>query len=219
MNRQADRWGFGPALVVTVTLAFASVLLLTALELLVIHSHVLGTGPSQINQQNQTVKTELYVVAFLVILPLGLFVGPRLVDAIGAGPNGAALPAFAAALVGALAAALLVIRLSGGLPWGDGVKGILGAMIVWWLLAAGATWCVLRGGRSQALARAQRTWPAPAVIAAALIFGTLVSVTSAASLGATPLVLGVLISAGVLAAYARVRLPGQDASGGCSISS
>ena len=45
------------------------------------------------------------------------------------------------------------------------------------------------------------------MIAAALIFGTLVSVTSTASLGATPLLLGVLISAGVLVAYARVRLP------------
>jgi hypothetical protein len=109
---ERPRAGFGPALALTATLAVASALLLLALQLLVIHPHVVANIPSGIvNQQNQTVKTDAYLIAFLVILPLALVAGSRVADAIAAGPNRRSLPAFAAALAGALAAALIVIRL------------------------------------------------------------------------------------------------------------
>jgi hypothetical protein len=205
----APRGDYGSTLALTATLAFATVLALMALQLLVIHSNVSGASPyaGLINQQNQTVKTDLYLLAFIVILPLALIAGPRVIDAIAAGPNGDAVPAFAALLAGMLAAALIVVRLSGGLPWGEGVKGLLAGVLAWWALAGACTWRTARGGSWPALHRLQRSWPAPVALAALLIFGTLLCVTSSASLGATPLLLGALASAIVLIAYRRVKLP------------
>lgn len=204
------RAGFGSALAITVTLAFAFVLAVMAADLLLSPPGLPSSSPllGLVNQQNQTVKTDVYLGAFLIVLPLALIAGPRLADAIAAGPNRDALPAFAAGLVATLAALLIVVRLSGGLPWGAGVKGILIAMGVWWTLAALATWRVIRGGSWRALHRVQRSWPAPVILDAALILGTLLAVTSSASLGGIPLLLGVLVAAGVLIAYRRVRLPG-----------
>ena len=207
MNPKADGSDYGSTLAVTATLAFTSVLALMAVQLLVIHSNVSGRYAGLINEQNQTVKTDLYLLSFVVILPLALIAGPRIADAIAAGANAEALPAFASALAGTLAAALIVVRLSGGLPWGEGVKGILVAIVVWSALAGISTWRVVRGGGWPALHRLQRSWPAPVAVTAALIFGTLLCVTSSASLGATPLLLGALASAIVLIAYRRVKLP------------
>jgi hypothetical protein len=207
--------GFGGAIVVTTVLAVAAVLLLAAIQLLFIHSDVSPSSPyaKLINQQNQTVKTDVYVIAFLVILPLSVLAGARIADAIADGPNADALPAFAAALAGALAAMLIAIRLSGGLPWGMGVKGIVAGMVVWGALAGGALWRVLRGGRWRVLQRLQETWPLPAAVAALLVFGTLLCLTSPASLGAVPLVIGAAASAVVVVLYRRTRLPRLGAVG------
>lgn len=208
-TRAQQRGDYGSALALTAAFAFAFVLAVMAADLLVNHSGIPTSSPLSglVNQQNQTVKTDVYLGAFLIVLPLALIAAPRIADAVAAGPNGDALPAFAAGLVGLLAVALIVVRLSGGLPWGDGVKGILGAMAVWWVLAGAATWRVMRGGRWPALERLQRSWPAPIAFAALLVLGTLLCVTSSASLGAAPLLLGVLVSAAVLIAYGRLRLP------------
>ena len=49
-------------------------------------------------------------------------------------------------VIGYMAVMLIVIRLSGGLPWGSGVKGILVGGACWTGVAVGLTWRVLRGG-------------------------------------------------------------------------
>ncbi len=102
-----------------------------------------------VNQQNQTVKTDLYLAAFLVILPLALIAAPRLADRIASGANGAGLPSLVRGARRVLAAALIMIRFSGGLPWGDGVTGVLVATGGWLLVAAGAI----------ARAAGERRWP------------------------------------------------------------
>ena len=207
--RPPARGGFGPALAITVSLAIAAALALIAVQLLVIHSDIGASSPYHglINQQNQSVKTDAYLIAFLVILPLSLLAGPRIADAIAAGPNARALPAFAAALTGTLAAALIVIRLSGGLPWGHGVKGLLAGVLVWAALAGAALWRALRGGRWRVLERLERAWPVPALVAALLVFGVLLCLTSSASLSAVPLVIGAAVAALVLLLYRRASLP------------
>jgi hypothetical protein len=201
--------GFGAALAITATLAIAAALLLIAAQLLVIHSDISASSPyhNLINQQNQSVKTDAYLISFLVILPLSLVAGPRVADAIARGPNGRGLPSFAAALAGLLAAGLIVVHFSGGLPWGPGVKGLLVGVLVWAALAGAALWRVLRGGRWRALEWLQGTWPAPAAVAAMLAFVVLLCLTSSASLGAVPLLIGAAATALVLVAYRRVRLP------------
>lgn len=200
--------GFAVSLVVTATLAIATVLLLMAAQLLVIHPNLTGLQQyaGVVNQQNQKVKTDLYIGAFVVILPLALLAGLWLTDAIAGGPNGAALPAFAAALAGSLAIVVIVVRLSGGLPWGSGVKGVLAGMVVWAALAALAIWRTAQGRRWPALAALADTSPAPQVAAAVLVFCVLLSLTSGASLGALPLAIGIGLAAAAIAAYGRVAL-------------
>ncbi|HEY2160587.1 MAG TPA: hypothetical protein VGH24_04720, partial [Solirubrobacteraceae bacterium] len=201
--------GFGAALMLTATLAIGASLLLIAVQLLAIHSDIGPHSPyaGLINQQNQTVKTDVYLISFLVILPLSLLAGPRIADAIAEGPNARALPSLAASLAGALALALIVIRFSGGLPWGKGVKGLLVGVLAWAVLAGLALWRVLSARRWGALERLQDTWPWPAVAAALLAFGVLLCLTSSGSLGAVPLVIGVVAAAAVLVLYRRITLP------------
>ena len=114
MNQARGRGAFGPALTLTVTLAVAVALVLVAGQLLVVHprSTSFAGYAGLINQQRQTVKTDAYLISFLVILPLALIFAPRLADAIAAGPKGQGLGAFAAIACGSLGAALIVIRLS-----------------------------------------------------------------------------------------------------------
>ena len=183
--------------------------MLIAAQLVGIHSDISAGSPyhNLINQQRQSVKTDVYLISFLVILPLSLLVGPRIADAIAGGPNARGLPSFAAGLAALLGAALVVVHFSGGLPWGAGVKGLLVGVLVWAALAAAALWRVLRGGRWGALEWLQRTWPAPAALAALLAFVVLLCLTSSASLGAVPLVIGAAAAAIVLVAYRRLRLP------------
>jgi hypothetical protein len=204
-----DRGDFGPALAVTATLAAAAALGLMAILLLLIHPDLSGLSryAGLVNQQSQSAKTDVYVLSFVVILPLALIVGPRITDAIAAGPNAAALPAFAAGLTSLLAAALIVVRLSGALPWGAGVNGLLVGIVVWAALAGIGIRRVLRGGRWAALHRLQRSSPAPVAVTAGLVFATLLCVTSSASEGALPLALGAALAAAVLVAYGRLRLP------------
>jgi hypothetical protein len=195
-----------------VTLSCAAFLTLMSVVILFVHG---GSGPyaAFFNQQSQTAKTDLYLVTFVVILPLSLLLGSRLADAVSTGPNGRALPALVAALVGPLAATVIIVRLSGGLPWGDGVKGVMAGSLAWDVLAGAALWRVLRGGRWRLLGRLQEWWPAPVAVVALLVFGDLLCVTSSRSLGAVPLLVGAAVAALVLGSYRRVRLPGRGRFG------
>ncbi len=76
--------GFGSALAITVTLALAVFLASMAVLVSLMHPHLAGLGAfaGAVNQQNQTAKSLLYLLAFVVILPLALLLVPRLADAI-----------------------------------------------------------------------------------------------------------------------------------------
>lgn len=206
----SSRADYGSVLTLTATLAVGCVLVAMALSLALIHPDDTGLSASTatlVNQQNQIVKTGLYLAAFAVILPVALIAAPRIADRIAGGLNGGSLPALVSALVATLAAALIVIRLSGALPWGDGVKGVLIATVLW----AGAAALAIRrvaGDRAwPALERLQRNAPAAPVLAAVLVLGLLVCLTSRRSLGVAPLAIGVVVAASVLVASDRIRLP------------
>lgn len=206
----SSRAGYGSVLALAMALAVACVLLAMAVSLLLVHPDDTGLTAAEAavaNQQNQGVKTGLYIAAFAVILPLALIFAPRIADRIARGPNDAALPAFTASLVAALAASIIVIRLSGGLPWGDGVRGVAIAIAAW---ASSAAVAIQRAASDRpwpTLHRLERTAPAPQLVAAALVFGTLLCLTSGHSLSAAPVLLGALVAAGVLIASERVRWP------------
>jgi hypothetical protein len=200
---------FGATLVLTATLAIACFLALMSLVLLVVHPVVPGTGllANVVNQQNHDAKTWLYVVAFAVILPLALILAPRLGDAIAAGPNGAALPVLVGSLWAALAATIVAVRISHGLPWGDGLGVVLAGVGAWWALASIALTRAARGVPWLPLLRISRSSRAIWAASAVLLFGAILCVTNLRSLSAIPLALGAFAILGVVAAHGRLVLP------------
>ncbi|MDQ6810500.1 MAG: hypothetical protein M3Z95_01200 [Actinomycetota bacterium] len=194
---------FGATLTLTATLAVACVAMLMSLVLRVAHPDLSILANNFGAQQNQSAKTALYLATFAVILPLALIAVPRLTDAIADGPNGAALSTLAGLLAGAFAAALLAVKASNHLPWGDGLGVLLAVVGMWWVLAAAV------------LARATRTRPWPALLrmagsgfaasmtAGVLVFGTLLCLISDNSLSPVAVALGAAIVLGVLVAYEK----------------
>jgi hypothetical protein len=201
---------FGAALTLTVTLAVACFAVAMSSLLLAVEPEpdvsAIALGDQRISlgdQQNQSAKTVLYVIAFAFILPLALTAAPRLADTIAAGPNASALGALSGLLVATLAATLIVVKLSGRLPWGDGL-GVVLALV--------GIWCV---GAAAVLARAMQPRPWPPLVrvadsgfrasmtAGVLVFVTLLCVTSVKSLSALPLALGAIAVAGVLFLHQR----------------
>ena len=198
---------YGPTLALTVTLALAWFLVLMSLVLLIVHPTASGPLVSAINEQNKTAKAALYVLAFLVILPLALLTGPRLARAIEAGPNAGTLSPVAAVLTASAATALILIRLSRGLPWGDGL-GTVCVGVLAWLVAAGAV--LLRATRhppSGTLARLGRFAPSLWVCAGALVFAALFCVTTIRTLRPVVVAVGAIFVAGVVLGYERWRPP------------
>jgi hypothetical protein len=200
--------GYGPTLAITVMLAAAAFLIVMSLVLLLSHKPTgLGAFAGLVNQQNQSAKTLLYVIAFGVILPLAVLLVPRLADRVAGGPNAAALSALAAALVASLAGVLIVVRLSRTLPWGDGLNAVLGGVGLW-SLAAATVLCRAAGTRPwPALSRLQSASAAGWLIAGVLLFGTLVGVTSRRSLHPVPLAVGAAVGVAVLLGLRRLRVP------------
>ncbi len=169
-----QRAGFGPTLALTATLALGSAV--AAISLLILVTEPKPLPAPLAGEQNQDVETALYVIVFALILPLALVAGPRIADRVAAGPNGAALPGLTALLGAGLAAAILAVRFSGGLPWEDGVGATLGAVGIW----AAAVSLLLVGARNRARPRLlgicrhpERLW----ALTAALGLGVLVGLT------------------------------------------
>jgi hypothetical protein len=198
--------GYGPALAITVTLALAAFLALMALALLFVHPPRHGLD-ALTALQNQGAKTVLYVAAFVVILPLALVGGPRLADTIAAGPNAVVLSALAALLSAGLAVALIVVRLSHHLPWGDGLKVLLVAVVLWTVVAGAALSRASRGGIWPAALRLRSVARPAWVAVGALVFAVLLCVTRRSSLHIVPLALGAVVGLAVSVAGPRVRFP------------
>ncbi len=195
---------FAPTLALVVVIALAGFGTLMALVLLVNHPSPL---PPPFPAQNQDAETLLYVLAFVLVLPLALLSGTRVADRIAASPGAAGLSALVGALAGALAAAFLLVKLSTTLPWTDGVGTVLVATLVWWLVA------------SVALRRAAdpRGWPALLrladhevaiwVLTGVLLLGDLLCLTVLSSVSPVGAAVGVLVGALLFIASERLRVP------------
>jgi hypothetical protein len=210
-GRPATGAGFATVLVLTVTLAVAVFVLVMAAVLL--HSHPftrgLGVFAGHVNQQNQHAKTDLYLLAWIVIAPLSLIAVPRLADRIAAGPDGSALGGLTATLAATLLGVLIAVRISHRLPWGDGLATVAVADGLWLVAAAVVLHRAARGrgGRWASIAAAP---PAPArtmaivwSVTAGLAFVALLCVTARSSLHPVPLGLGAVAVAAAAAAGSR----------------
>ena len=149
--QDAARAGYGPTLALVVTLALAAFLIVMAVVLLIVHPAPIPGLPAVdtlFEQQDTHAKTDLYLAAFLVVLPLAVALVPRLADRVARGPNRDGLARLALALAIALAVVLILVRLSAHAPWGDGLSVVLVGVGAWWVAA----------GVALARAAAQRTW-------------------------------------------------------------
>jgi hypothetical protein len=194
------RAGYLPTLVLTFTLAAGLFLILMAALLLVVHPPAsLVAFSHQPLQQRQSAKTLLYVVTFLVILPVGVILVPRVADRIAGRLGDGALSLLSAGLFSLLAAILIIVRLSRQLPWGDGLGPVLVGLLLWWLAALGSLrWATAGLSLRRASAPAQprpvrlagRILPAAWALAGGLAVLVLLCLTSTASLHVVPLVAG-----------------------------
>ena len=163
--------------------------------------------PDPFPDQHQDAETLLFLLAFAVILPLAIRFVPRLADRIALAPNGAALPAITATLSGGLLALLVAVRISGSLPWGDGL---------WVLFAAMVIWC---GAAAATLSRAAAPSPSPTLgriagmaepiwwVTGGLLLGAAFALAFVGSIAPAPLLVGVAIAGAAAVAYGRVELP------------
>ncbi len=111
----------------------------------------------------------LYIVGFFALVPGAAIVGPRLADAIAARSGPEVLRGLALLLGCWVCLLLLAVKLSGGLPWGDGVGTVLVVFGVGGALAAAVLWRAARVPVAPLRALAGRElWLAGAL--AALVF-------------------------------------------------
>lgn len=191
----------------TVTAALGCMLVLIPVAILIHPSTRLPGVLANLGDQNQTVKTTLYLVAFLVVVPGSLAVVPRVVERLQAGPNGGALGLLAAILAAGLGLAIIVGRVSAVLPWGDGVAVVLVAACCWWALALALILRVISPVPWPALQRARR-WTTRATGAAVLsALGALLCLTTIPLLSLAALIAGALLVAGVALLRGGVSLP------------
>jgi hypothetical protein len=194
--------GYGQTLVLTVTLAVAAFLGVMALAILGSHPQLAGLGVllGRVNQQNQSAKAAVYLTTFVVILPASLWAALRLSDRIAAGAGEAGLTALCALLAGALAGMLILVRLSAGLPWGDGLVVLLVGVLLW---AAGAVAALRRAARAEPWPRLERLSPSAGrlcLAAGLLVAGAILCVTEPSSLHPVPLAVGAVFVVALVAA-------------------
>jgi hypothetical protein len=195
---------FGPTLTLTITFAGAAFLVAMAVILSLTHA-----PPGHLSQlfirQSQSGKTALYVGAFALLLPLAVVGVPRLTDRMASGENAAALGALAAGLAGSLALVIVAVRV---LPFsGRGLHSVLIAVGVWCALAAAVAWRAVAPRPWAPLLALARFAPALGALAGALVFGTLLCLTSLGALSGLAIVLGALGGLVVLGLWGRLSIP------------
>jgi hypothetical protein len=192
-------------------LAFAAFGLVMSLVMLAVDPKpIVGLDATQ----RQDAETLLYLMAFAVILPSALIVVPRLADAIAAGPNAPGLASLVALLASGLAAAVVLARLSDVLTAASGTGALLGAVGLWWVVAAAALARSAGARRWPGLLKLARLEPSLWVLAAALAVGTLLTVTHLDSVSPLAIALGVAVVPGLVLLAGRRPLPALRARWG-----
>jgi hypothetical protein len=159
-----------------------------------------------LGHRNQSVKTALYVVAFLVLVPGAVLLVPRVADRLAAGRNGQAVGLLASGLWLALCAVIIAAHISARLPWGDGLGVALVAACCWWLLALAIVWRALRPQPWPLLLAGARNAPAVTVAAGVATALAVLCVTRLHGLPVTALVVGAVGAIGSVEVYRRFPL-------------
>ena len=169
--------------------------------------------PAEIGgDQNQTTESGLYLLTFLVILPLAAMLAPRLADRVAAGPNRLLLDPLAALLTAGLLVALITARVCAETDWGDSVAVPALLSTGWAVLAAT---CLARAAQPRhwdgplRIASDGRTRPALWTLVGILLLALALGFTALESLSVPVLVVGLALAvlAGALRLPKRPELP------------
>jgi hypothetical protein len=197
----------GPTLALSAALATGALLLGIAVVFAVVHpEHYLVVFSSiGIPEQHQGAKTAMYVLSVAVVAPATAILVPRLADRIARGPAASALSPLAAVITGGLGLAVILVRLSGGLPWGDGLWVLAAALAAW----AGASGLLLAGaaGGSAHFRRLTVIGGHPVAlwtVAATSVLIAVLCATKRASLHAVPALACAAVAALIVVLYARM---------------
>ncbi|HKG35643.1 MAG TPA: hypothetical protein VKA89_04290 [Solirubrobacterales bacterium] len=199
------RAGFSSALSLTLVLAAGSFA-----AMLPVASALIDPTPLPAtlgSEQNQDTETLLYAFAFAVLLPLSVWLAPRLADRIAAGPNAEGLGLLTALLTGSLAGALIVARVADRISSVQSEWLAAVAAGAWWLLAAGLLYRTLRPRPWQALLRLAGRTDAAWTAAALVLLGAVASLTALRALSVPALIVAAALAAALGYATLRNSLP------------
>ena len=193
----------------TVSLAIGVFLLAIAVVFAAVHPpYALARFiPLGIAEQNQTAKTWIYVLTILLWLPLSAIIVPRYLDRIARGPAASSLKPLGVVAPGGLALAILFTRLSGSLPWGDGLWVLAAALGVWLALTLALLRRMGSGATPRVLTRLTGHQTPLAIASALLGFGAVISATKGPSWHPVPLLIGGVAMIAVLAIAVRSPRP------------
>jgi hypothetical protein len=198
---------FGTTVALAVACVIGTFFIATPVALLLIPATVL---PPPFAAQHQHSETLLFLLAFVVLLPLSLVALPRVADRIAAGPNAPALAAVVGTLVTTLVGALLFVKASEHLPWGSGLVVLLLVMAAWCAVAAVLLWSAARSRPSLFLLRlaSNRLAPAAGWIAMAVLAPLMaLAFAKLGSIALAPLLVGCAFVVLVVAGSERWSVP------------
>ncbi len=122
-----------PEIALGISLAIGAVLVLAPLIWRLLPVTAL---PEPFPDHHQDAETLMYVVAYAVLLPLGVVGAVRISDRIAAGPNAGSLSGAVGLLSAGLALVVVFTKVSDELPWGGGPEVLAAAAALWWVLAS-----------------------------------------------------------------------------------
>lgn len=161
--------------------------------------------PPPFPSPNQDAETAVYLAMVFLVAPFSILASWWLGRRIQAGPNRDCLPSLVAVLIALLGIGILLIRLSSGLPWGDGLEATLGGGLVWIALAGFALWRAGSDRPWRPAALISRNQRALFLLAAAAVLAGLLSFVRFGNVDPAVLFLGLVIVTIVSTVYYRSR--------------
>jgi hypothetical protein len=194
----------GPEIALGVSLAIGALLVLAPLVWRVLPITAL---PEPFPDHHQDAETLIYVLAYAVLLPLGVLGAVRISDRIATGPSAGSLSGAVGLLSAGLALVVVFTKVSDELPWGGGPGVLAAAAGLWWVLAAVTLGRAAssRGWRGSATAARRAGWIW--AVTGLLLIPVVLSFTHLESISVPVLLAGGALVAAVLVLQDRVRLP------------
>ncbi len=207
-SEPSDRAPLGATLALGLVLAMAASLLLDGA--LVLLRHPTGIVVPGVGDQNQSAKTDAYLLTFAVILPAAALLTPRLADRLAAVAGRRAASGVAGGLGLALGAAIVLTRLAPQVGIHDGLRTLVALVALWWVAAGSLLALATRRRGAGLLGRLGARAPVCAAVGGLLLLAVALCLTNLGAVTVSGLVIGAVVAAGF--ALAVVRTPAATAS-------